>query len=96
MSAKTTKIFYLDDLTIPFSASDKTVLEAVLKQGEFLEYSCGGNGTCGTCLVELLPGQAALAPASGEIDFRQERPLKDSERLACQMPCQEQLRLRRP
>ncbi|MBW4621413.1 MAG: (2Fe-2S)-binding protein [Cyanosarcina radialis HA8281-LM2] len=45
--------------------------------------NCGGNGQCGTCIVEIVEGMENLSPKT---DFEQRRLKKkpESYRLACQ------------
>lgn len=50
-----------------------------------INQSCGGNGTCGTCRVEILHNSDLIQPPSEyEREAIQELTLKSSERLSCQ------------
>jgi ferredoxin len=45
--------------------------------------NCGGNGQCGTCLVEIVEGMENLSPRT-DFEQRKLRKKPDSYRLACQ------------
>lgn len=59
-------------------AGDADLLELLAAHGIPLESECGGEGTCGKCLVELVEGQ--LLDTHGE----QAEPVRDRLYLACQ------------
>lgn len=67
------------------SQKDHCVLDVALRAGIPLDHTCGGNGTCGTCLVDVVSGLELLGPRNEiEAEMAQDREFKDSERLACQ------------
>jgi len=45
--------------------------------------NCGGNGQCGTCVVEIVEGSENLSPRT-EAENRKLKRKPDSYRLACQ------------
>jgi ferredoxin len=45
--------------------------------------NCGGNGQCGTCVVEIVEGSEHLSPRT-EAENRKLKRKPDSYRLACQ------------
>ena len=45
--------------------------------------NCGGNGQCGTCLVEIMEGMENLSPRTS-FEQKKLRKMPDSYRLACQ------------
>ena len=50
-----------------------------------INQSCGGNGTCGTCRVEIMQNSDFLMPRSDyEIEVTQELNLLPQQRLSCQ------------
>ena len=77
--------------------SSPTVLELALKQGVALAHSCGGMGSCGTCLVRiesdltLIPGRE-----SPELEMAEDRGFAACERLACQLTAHDGLIARTP
>ncbi len=51
-----------------------------------LNHTCGGNGTCGTCLIHVLKGLENLEPRNEiEAEMAADRGFTESERLACQI-----------
>lgn len=62
-----------------------TILELALKAKIEISNSCGGNGTCGTCLVKVKQGLENL-PARNEIESEMaiDRCWSHEERLSCQ------------
>ncbi len=58
-----------------------TILEHARKLGIEIRAECGGQGTCGTCVVRIERGQEALEPPT---PAEQQFKLGGSERLACQ------------
>ncbi|MBW4555981.1 MAG: (2Fe-2S)-binding protein [Trichormus sp. ATA11-4-KO1] len=45
--------------------------------------NCGGNGQCGTCIVEIVEGIENLSPRT-DVEQRKFRKKPDNYRLACQ------------
>lgn len=68
------------------SQDDPTVLDVALRNKIPLNHTCGGNGTCGTCLVEVVSGLEKLGPRNEiELEIATDRGFHENERLACQM-----------
>lgn len=62
-----------------------SILDSALQKKIDLNHSCGGNGTCGTCVVFLLEGAENLCPRNElESEMSQDRNFQENERLACQ------------
>jgi 2Fe-2S ferredoxin len=67
------------------SSSPVTLLEIFNANKISINQSCGGNGTCGTCRVEIMQKTDYLKPQSQhEIEISQELALRPRERLSCQ------------
>lgn len=63
----------------------KSLLDVLLDAKIPIAHSCGGNGTCGTCLCRI-EAKAGL-PKRNEIEaeMAEERLFANEERLACQI-----------
>lgn len=62
-----------------------TLLETFNANKVSINQSCGGNGTCGTCRVEIMQNSDFLKPKSNyETDVTQELDLLPHQRLSCQ------------
>ncbi|WP_253696524.1 2Fe-2S iron-sulfur cluster-binding protein [Bdellovibrio bacteriovorus] len=79
--------FLPDHPDVPVSHKDETVLEVALRAGIKISHTCGGNGTCGTCLVHVRKGLSDIGPRNEiESEMAEDRKFLDEERLACQTP----------
>ncbi|MFW9795243.1 MAG: ASKHA domain-containing protein, partial [Candidatus Thorarchaeota archaeon] len=58
-----------------------TILDAARRLGLYLPSECGGNGTCGKCLVSLEP---ASHPSESDKKFISKSDIEKGIRLACQ------------
>ncbi|UOF00474.1 2Fe-2S iron-sulfur cluster-binding protein [Bdellovibrio reynosensis] len=68
------------------SQKDQSVLDVALRLKIPLNHTCGGNGTCGTCLVHIVNGIESLEPRTEiESEMAEDRKFPDHERLACQL-----------
>ena len=77
--------FLPDDKLVEVSQSGLTLLDIALQNRIELPHSCGGNGTCTTCLVHVHSGLDALSPRDElESEFATDRGFTESERLGCQ------------
>lgn len=77
------------------SHKDRCVLDVALRAGVSIDHTCGGHGTCGTCLVEVISGLEHLGPRNElESEMAQDRGFKDCERLACQTAVEASLTVR--
>lgn len=70
--------------TCPFDGSP-SILEVAIANQIPLNHSCGGMGSCTTCLVRVQTGLEKLAPRNElEAEHEQMRDLRAHERLSCQ------------
>jgi 2Fe-2S ferredoxin len=72
---------------VPASQECESVLELALGRGIQINHTCGGYGTCGTCRVFIVEGLELLPPRNEiEQEIATDRKFQDNERLACQTP----------
>jgi 2Fe-2S ferredoxin len=65
---------------------EETVLSLGIEAGLDIDHTCGGNGTCGTCLVEVVEGLEKLNERTEqELEMGEDRKFKPNERLSCQI-----------
>ena len=65
---------------------EESVLDVGLKAGLDIDHTCGGFGTCGTCLIEVVSGSELLNERTEqELEMSQDRQFRDNERLSCQI-----------
>lgn len=77
--------FLPEDRIVEASHKDPSILEAALRAGIEIDHSCGGNGTCGTCLVTVEKGLELLGPRDElEQEMAEDRHFSTNERLCCQ------------
>ena len=87
--------FLPSETVVEASQKDESILEAALNAGFPLDHSCGGNGTCGTCLVWVEEGLERLGPREEiEQEMAEDRGFAPEERLCCQNKPQAGLVLR--
>lgn len=91
LSTKTLHIeetFFQSEQTLQITGTTKvtpTILEALLANNIGINHSCGGQGTCGTCRVEILSGMEHLnIKNETEAEFFNEYKLSPNIRLSCQ------------
>lgn len=78
--------FLPEDMNALVSHNEETVLEVAIRSRISINHTCGGNGTCGTCLVEICEGLNELNPRTDvEQEMAEERNFASYERLACQI-----------
>lgn len=78
--------FLPEDTDVLVSHEDHTVLDVAVRARISINHTCGGNGTCGTCLVEICESQEELSPRTDvEREMAEERNFEKKERLACQI-----------
>lgn len=77
--------FLPGDVRVSVSQDCESILDLALRAGIDMDHTCGGNATCGTCMVEVLQGLEKLEERNEiEREFAEERGLKPQERLSCQ------------
>ena len=75
-----------------FFQGEPSVLEVAMAHGLPLNHSCGGMGSCTTCLVRVRHGLEGLPPpADVEAEHVEARGFRIHERLACQIPAHDGL-----
>ncbi|MGZ3774920.1 MAG: 2Fe-2S iron-sulfur cluster-binding protein [Pseudobdellovibrionaceae bacterium] len=78
--------FLPDCFDVPVSQRDQTVLDVALRNGIQIDHACGGNGTCGSCLVQISEGLENLEERNEqEAEIASDRGYKNNERLCCQI-----------
>lgn len=80
-------VFYIEPAEIKIEAKpDETVQDALLRHKIDIGYSCGGVGTCTTCLVKVVSDLNLLSEKNElELERSSERNLAPNERLSCQI-----------
>lgn len=69
----------------PKGEEGPTVLELALANEIDLNHSCGGFGTCGTCMVKVESDLSDLSPRNSiEEEMAEDRGFESNERLGCQ------------
>ena len=73
-------------IEIGVKSSNSVTLLAVFNANKVsINQSCGGNGTCGTCRVDIMKNSDFIHPPSNyEREAIQELCLEPAERLSCQ------------
>ena len=78
-------------------ANEESVLAVALNNGIEISHSCGGMGSCTTCRVLVEHCSQALPPRNElESDIADMRGFAENERLSCQLPALDGLRVRIP
>ena len=71
--------------TLKVADHSRSLLKHLQDNGIDWMHACGGKGRCTTCKVIVLEGKTNFQQlTSAEKRYRQEKALKDNERLACQ------------
>lgn len=66
---------------------EESVLDLALSNKIAIDHSCGGQGSCGTCLVHVVQGHELLPQRNElELQLQCDRGLKENERQSCQIP----------
>lgn len=74
-----------DHLNVLVSHKDQSLLDVAIRNKIPLNHTCGGHGTCTTCLVHVVEGLDKLNPRNEvEAEMAQDRHFEAHERLACQ------------
>ena len=77
------------------ASHESTILDALIVAGIQIDHSCGGNGTCGTCRIEILHGIESFFPPNNiEKEMIEDRNMKEFERLACQSHCRGSIKIK--
>lgn len=89
--------FLPQNKNVSLSHAECSPLESAIKAGIEISHSCGGHGTCGTCLVVVEEGLQSL-PERNEIEkeMAEDRGFLASERLCCQLELTQNIVLRVP
>ena len=62
---------------------NKTILELLREQGEYLDAPCSGKGTCGKCCIIIEETRKTDPPKQREKEVFTERELEEGWRLSC-------------
>lgn len=62
---------------------NKTILELLREQGEYLDAPCSGKGTCGKCCITIEETRKTDPPKQREKEVFTERELEEGWRLSC-------------
>lgn len=62
---------------------NKTILELLREQGEYLDAPCSGKGTCGKCCLIIEETRKTDPPKQREKEVFTERELEEGWRLSC-------------
>ena len=81
-----------DDIYVGLS-HEQTLLEALLNQKIPIAHSCGGNGTCGTCLCTIDSKYELPEKDDLEKEMSEDRGFHKNERLACQIILKQECKL---
>jgi ferredoxin len=82
-----------DGDTVVDVPSDARLVLAIEEAGVGIGHRCGGNARCTTCQVEVLEGEPEVMTAA-EYAVLTARDLYGKVRLACQLVCDRDLRVR--
>src|SRR5688572_15280 len=74
-----------------FIQDEKTVLELACEHKIDIGHSCGGNATCGTCLVRVSSPRPLPKRNAVEKEMADDRNFLPEERLACQLKAKNQM-----
>lgn len=80
------KVCFKDSKFHPLGvSSEKPLLQQLQANKVPIASSCGGEGTCNKCVIEVLEGQKNLSKVKTiEADLKKKFNLKHTERVACQ------------
>lgn len=80
--------FLPDERRVYLKSENESILGVALRNKISISHTCGGNATCGTCLVVVEQGLEELSSRNEwEQEMADERGYNDNERLACQTTC---------
>lgn len=66
-------------------ASGSNLMKEVLASGHPVASSCGGDGVCGKCRLQVISGMDSLSkPTELERHLQEKYGLKKNERISCQ------------
>ena len=64
---------------------DTSLLELLIKDKASINHTCGGYGTCGTCVVTIDGAHILSERNNIEFEMATDRGFAENERLACQV-----------
>ncbi|NOX43626.1 MAG: NADH:ubiquinone reductase (Na(+)-transporting) subunit F [Gammaproteobacteria bacterium] len=82
-----------DEKTFHLPVGQK-LLSALAQTNLFLASACGGKGTCGQCRVRITEGGGDILPT--ETSLISKRESKQGDRLACQVPLKQNMKIEIP
>jgi uncharacterized 2Fe-2S/4Fe-4S cluster protein (DUF4445 family) len=89
MSLSSVKVIFKPSARYSYNFPGTSLLEAAARAGLVVNAPCGGEGTCGKCLVQIIAGQSTLSPV--EVACLSEVQRNEGWRLACQAKVTEEL-----
>lgn len=82
--AKVTFIKDGQEIVVTTDEDGKNLLELAQENDVDMEYACGGNGVCTTCMIEVKSGEDNLGDISEQEELMLEDPEDTTTRLGCQ------------
>ncbi len=68
-----------------FVSEEASLLANLIENNVEINNSCGGNGTCGTCLIQVIEGLHYFSEVEElEAEIKRDRGFEENERLSCQ------------
>lgn len=68
-----------------FIDEEQSLLANLIENQIEIDHSCGGNGTCGTCRIQVVEGINYFSSVEEiEAEMQRERGFQKNERLSCQ------------
>lgn len=91
MAAESEKfINWTPDTQIAKASQGQSLLDHLIRLKVPINHTCGGNATCGTCVVHIENANSIIGSRNElEEEMAQDRGFHDYERLACQLDARE-------
>ena len=75
------KVLTGEELSLFECRENESILDAMIRQGQYVSAVCGGRGTCGKCKIQLLKGKLDITPQ--DMDIFNKVELESGYRLSC-------------
>jgi len=87
-SKSSISVTFTDEGQVIAAGRSESILEVANRIQLDISQSCGGNASCGTCLIYVEKGLENCDPRNElEQEMAQDRGFRPHERLACQTTC---------